>query len=238
MKYIAKRKGQIQCLQAEYNNLPSDSADATIRWKRFSKQRRGQLKSQLNDEQFFLCAYTEVRPDELGLGTHFEHVKPKCKHPHLTFNYHNLVINALSSDDLQVFKADRFGGHYKGSHYDRRNFISPLKARTRRNYFLYLSDGRVVASPHKTKRYIKKAEHTIGALNLNSPYLVNLRKRWIDELDKLIDEHIEKNIPLSSLAANYLVPVSGKLNRFFSATRQRFGKISEQVLASQAPRLL
>ncbi len=55
--------------------------------------------------------------------------------------------------------------------------MSPLRARSKRNYFLYLSDGRIIASPNKTKRYQKKAKHTIKLLNLNAAFLVNQRKR-------------------------------------------------------------
>lgn len=95
---------------------------------------------------------------------------------------------------------------------------------------MYLSDGRVVPSPNKTERFQIKALHTINALNLNAHYLVNWRKRWIEELDLLIDEHIEDDDSLFHLACLYLLPTSGKLGEFFTATKQRFSSIGEDVL--------
>ena len=62
----------------------------------------------------------------------------------------------------------------------------------------------------------------IKLLNLDAPYLVTQRKNWLDELDQLIDEHLESDDALEDLAAIDLLPTSGKLNPFFSATRQRF----------------
>ncbi|MGF1869692.1 AAA family ATPase [Photobacterium indicum] len=49
---------------------------------------------------------------------------------------------------------------------------------------------------------------------------------------------IQKDMSLSHLASIDLVPTNNKLSPFFSATRQRFGCISEQVLTQDAPELL
>ena len=70
----------------------------------------------------------------------------------------------------------------------------------------------------------------IKLLNLDAPYLVTQRKNWLDELDQLIDEHLESDDSLEDLAAIDLLPTSGKLNPFFSATRQRFTGIAERLL--------
>ena len=236
MKYIAKRKGHVNCLFNEHQTPPQNATDAMNRWNRYSK--KATLTGLLSDEQYHLCAYTELRPDICGLGTHIEHIKPKSKFPKLTFDYKNLVISILASQDLQIHRGDIFGGHAKGDHYDKKHFMSPLRAKSKRNYFLYLSDGRVIASPQKTKRYQKKANHTIRILNLNAAYLVNQRKRCIEDLDDLIDEHLEQDMSLSDLASVDLVPINNKLSPFFTATRQRFGRIAEQILRAQAPFLL
>lgn len=238
MKYIAKRKKHVDCLYDEHQTPPSTSEEAQRRWNRFNGKTL--LTEVLNDEQYNLCAYTELRPDEEGIGTHIEHVKPKSKFPAATFDYKNLVLSSLESDDLAKphHQGDHFGGHAKGSHYDRKQFLIPLIARSKRNYFLYQSDGKVVPSPLKSKRYQRKAEHTIRLLNLNAAYLVNHRKRWIEEVDKLIDDHLEQDMSLPHLASVDLIPVNNKLSRFFTATRQRFGRIAENVLKEQAPELL
>ena len=160
MRHIAKRRQHVDCLFDEQKSPPVTSAEAAQRWDRFKG--KSLLSSVLLDEQYGLCAYTELRPDEARIGTHIEHVKPKSRYPDLTFCYRNLVISALESNDLQRpnLRGDQFGGHAKGSKYDREKFISPLRGRSKRGYFLYQSDGKVVPSPYKTRRYQKKAEYT------------------------------------------------------------------------------
>jgi len=235
VRYIKKSGTTIPLLQNK--NAPVSSGAAQTAWKNFKKKEA--LNTVLLDEQLHLCAYTELRPDQLGLSTHIEHVKPKSKFPAQTFDYRNLVASILNHRDLQSYaKADQFGGHAKGNHYDKRHFMSPLKASARRNYFLYLCDGRVVPSEKKSRRYQKKAKHTIDLLNLNAPLLVNQRKRWIEELEEWLDEQLEAGTPIEDIALVDLIPTKGKLNSFFTATRQFFYPKSEKVLKDYAPYLL
>lgn len=56
-------------------------------------------------------------------------------------------------------------------------------------------------------------------------------------MDKLIDEHINNEMSLPDLAAIELIPHQNKLSPFFTATRQRFAGIAEQVLRDKAPEL-
>lgn len=82
------------------------------------------------------------------------------------------------------------------------------------------------------------ARYTIDLLNLNSAFLINRRRRWWDELDQLLREHVAKDWSLEYLASIDLVPMGGKLSRFFSLTRQFFGDIAERVLRQQATELV
>lgn len=230
MRYIAKRKGPVHCLYNENLNPPTTEDESKRRWKRFVRSRNYSiLVDMLREEQFYLCAYSEISPENHGLSTHVEHVKPKSVFPESTFDYINLVSSVLSSDDLKGLKIlyvsepiSCFGGHAKRSRYDKNYFMSPLRRRAKRKYLLYLSDGRVVPNPKKTRRYQKKADHTIKLLNLNHPMLVALRKEWIEELDALIDQHLDDDMCLTSLAEVDLLPINGRLSNFFSATCQRF----------------
>ena len=231
MKYIAKRKGHVECLGDENNAPPSTSEEADRRWNRFSGSRDYRLLVDiLDDEQYGLCAYTELKLDDDAVGGHVEHVKPKSKYPQNTFDYRNLVLSALDSNKLSSLKTQypkasktSFGGHAKLSSYDKNQFFSPLNARSKRNYFLYQSDGKVVPNPLMTKRYQKRVRYTIRLLNLNHPMLVTRRKQWIEELDELMDQHLTDDMCLESLAKVDLEPTAGKLSNFFTATCQRFG---------------
>lgn len=73
---------------------PATSDQAESRWRNFSKYKT-RLSERLSEEQYGLCAYSEIRPDEEELGTHLEHVKPKEQFPGETFNYCNIVLCAL-----------------------------------------------------------------------------------------------------------------------------------------------
>lgn len=236
MRSITKMGNGGYQLERSNETPPTTSDQATSRWSSFGY--KADVTEHLLAEQYGLCAYSEVRPDQLGLGTHIEHLEPKSANPARTFDYSNLVASALSSDDLKIIDKDEvFGGHAKLSEYDAHLFVSCLHADCAR-YFVYLSNGGIEPARALTQREKEQVQYTIELLNLNSPYLVNRRKRWLDELDELIDEHIRDDMSLPCLASIDLVPTSDKLSPFFTATRQRFGNIAEQVLTNDAPELL
>jgi uncharacterized protein (TIGR02646 family) len=236
MRYITKQGTGGYQLENANANPPVTAEQATTRWKSFNG--KDAVTGYLLSAQYHLCAYSEVRPDLLNLGTHIEHVEPKSANPARTFDCSNLVLSALTSESLsKLNRADVFGGHAKLSVYDATLFISCLQPDCSK-YFVYLSNGTVEPSKKLEQIDQVRAQYTIDLLNLNSPYLVNLRLNWLDELDKFIDQHIQDDWSLEHLAAIDLVPWAGKLSRFFTATRQRFGKVAEQILANQAPELL
>ncbi|OQX08136.1 MAG: TIGR02646 family protein [Thiothrix lacustris] len=223
-------------MEQAHANPPQTGKQATSRWSSFGH--KGTVSNCLQDEQYGLCAYTELRPDQAGLGTHIEHVQPKSRYPQRTFDFSNLVLCALDESDLQTRAVnDRFGGHAKLGEYDPALFVSCLQNDCPR-FFAYLSDGRVVAAANLSVNETQQAQYTIDLLNLNAPYLLVQRKNWLDELDKLIDEHLDNDNSLEDLAAIDLLPTSGKLSPFFSATRQRFARIADSLLRAQAPEWL
>lgn len=194
-------------------------------------------------EQYHLCCYSELRADEEGLGYHIEHVENKSQNPQRTFDYNNLAASALDSNsDLPYFKAQghqAFGGHARGKQQacDMARFVSCHQSDCDR-FFAYLSDGRVVPSLTLNANDQDRAQYTIDILNLNSPYLITLRRQWWQELDKLFQAHLAKGWHLPDLAAIDLVPTNHKLSRFFSLTRQFFDQVAENTLTTQAPHLL
>ena len=236
MRFIRKRTFGGGHLEQAHANPPQTGKQATSRWSSFGH--RDTVSNCLQDEQYGLCAYTELRPDQAGLGTHIEHVQPKSLYPQRTFDFSNLVLCALDESDLQTRAVnDRFGGHAKLGEYDPALFVSCLQNDGPR-FFAYLSDGRVVAAANLSVNETQQAQYTIDLLNLNAPYLLVQRKNWLDELDGLIDEHLDNDNSLEDLAAIDLLPTSGKLSPFFSATRQRFARIADSLLRAQAPEWL
>lgn len=236
MRAIQKRTFGGHHLDAANSRPPTTAAEASSRWSSFNH--KAEVTQFLREEQYGLCAYSEIRPDTYALGTHVEHVEPKSQNPQRTFDYSNLVLSALSDDQLQgIDKHQIFGGHHKGNEFDPALFISCL-ADNSADYFAYFSNGHIEPKSTLSVRDKRKAQYTIDLLNLDSPYLVAERRCWLDELDTLIDEHIERNWSLTDLAAVHLLPMAGVLDPFFSATYQRFGPIAKQLLQQHAPELI
>lgn len=231
-------------LNKAHQTPPQTPQEATSRWSSFRSHKEDLLRALL-DEQYHLCCYSELRADQEGLAHHIEHVENKRQNPGRTFDYANLAASALdSANDLSVFAASNyqtFGGHAAGKNGSQGpvnmvRFVSPHQPDCRR-FFAYLSDGRIVAAADLDGHEKNQAEYTIETLNLNSPFLVTRRRQWWSELDKLYQQHQDDGWSLEHLAAVDLVPTSGKLNRFFSLTRQFFSDIAEQTIQTQAPSL-
>ncbi|WP_338524293.1 retron system putative HNH endonuclease [Pseudomonas batumici] len=241
MRMIRKRAEVPRQLIQAHANPPTTHDTATSRWKSFRRHKKPVLDALLV-EQYGLCCYSEIRPDRVGLGFHIEHVENKSQHPQRTFDYSNLAACALDSqNDLPALKtqgAEVFGGHAlgKSNGVDITRFISCHQADCSR-FFAYLSDGRVVPADGLSPQDEDRARYTIGLLNLNSPYLQDLRQRWWEELDTLIEEHLDQDMDLRCLAGIDLIPIGNDLSPFFSITRNLFGRIAEEVLEQDAPEL-
>ena len=149
--------------------------------------------------------------------------------PEQTFDYANLAASALNSDDFKAIASESFAGHAKQDQYDALLFVSCHDPDCQ-NLFAYLSDGRVVAKYNLHGFDQQRADYTIALLNLNSPFLVNRRRRWYAELERLFVEHSDKNWSYEHLAMIDLLPTGKRLSQFFSLTRQFFGNVAEQVL--------
>jgi uncharacterized protein (TIGR02646 family) len=241
MRPIQKQHLGSYHLNQAHSNPPTTHQQATSRWRSFGY--KSDVLDRLLDEQYQLCCYSELRADQEGLGYHIEHVENKGQNPPRTFDYNNLAASALdSANDLQVFKAQNlvtFGGHSPGkqAQVDSQRFVSCHGADCAR-FFAYLSDGRVVPSVSLNAVQEDQARYTIDILNLNSPFLITRRRQWWDELDAFYQEHEDRNWDLAALASVDLVPANGRLSRFFSLTRQFFGRYAEEALQLNAPALL
>lgn len=182
-------------------------------------------------EQFSLCAYSELALDDADLGMHLDHVKPKSKFRHDTFNHANLLLSSIDNIGSRALTTqDVFGGHARGNRYHPVWFIHPLKTDSRR-FFHYASDGRIEPRRGLSTRDRRRAAYTIGAMNLNAPLLVNRRRRWIEEIEDEIDKLLGDVAALEYFAMTELCPTGDRLRPFHSAVRARFGALGEAVLA-------
>ncbi|HUD41380.1 MAG TPA: retron system putative HNH endonuclease [Dokdonella sp.] len=237
MRAITKQGNGGYHLNQSHANPPATAAQAATRWSRFSHKQA--VLSSLLAEQYGLCCYSELRADEEGLGCHIEHVENKSRNPPRTFDYANLAASALHSDDLKTLNTvAAFGGHAIGKRAgcDMARFVSCHQLDCRR-FFAYVSDGRIVPSHRLNQVEADSAQYTIDLLNLNSPYLRTLRRKWWDELEDVFQEHQSRQWSLDDLASIDLIPTNNLLRRFFSLTRQFYGIVAERVLQAQAPQL-
>tara|TARA_R110000765_G_scaffold352193_1_gene442137 strand:+ start:542 stop:1309 length:768 start_codon:yes stop_codon:yes gene_type:complete len=230
---------------------PTNSDEAKRAWKKLNKDT---LYNNLFEEQYGLCAYTELNIQDFKQtqnsfkGAHIEHVYPKSLRPAWTFNYRNLVLSALDSEDLNRFdKAKRFGGHHKLNSFDAELFLSPLLPNIS-NYFSFSSeDGEIFPNLTLDQDDKNKAKYTIDLLNLNAPYLKNARKNWLQELQNEINKLIEMEsiegleqlakCELTLYRRNYSLinrPTS-QLRQFHSASLNLFNDLGKRVLAGSYP---
>ncbi|MEG3133940.1 retron system putative HNH endonuclease [Rouxiella sp. T17] len=242
MRFIDKKTHvNLSLTLAQERGAPLTALEAIRRWSRFDSK---ETHTQLLYEQSDLCAYTEVSigvfaAEHNSKGAHVEHIAPKSSYPARTFDYQNLVLSVMDSNDLQKFAInDQFGGHFKGNKYNPLFFISPLNPDCR-TFFNYLSNGFVEPAMHLTQVERVKADYTIKLLNLNAAYLCNKRKQWIEELNIEIDNLIDDENALAILAECELCETTRvKLRPFHSAARQCFGRLGEAVIALNCPNCL
>jgi uncharacterized protein (TIGR02646 family) len=233
MRRIHKNRIDVGLQKEQEKGAPLTASEAEKRWRRYRRQGcKAETRSLLLEEQLSLCAYTELALYNFRYGCHIEHIEPKSLNPARTFEYQNVVVSALDSDSLSRFaKADRFGGHFKGIDYDPAMFISPLMPDCHR-YFEYLSNGRVEPAQDLSVQDQSRANYTINLLNLNAPFLVNLRRRWLIEIEYEIEQLLEDESALRQLAECELCDTGGRLRGFHSAAKARFGKLGDQVMLS------
>lgn len=241
MRWVAKLAGGGFHLSQAHLNPPRTREQATSRWGSFGH--KSAVMTSLLHEQYKLCCYSEVRADEEGIGYHIEHVENKSQAPGRTFEYTNLAASAIASEFLaNLARADQFGGHAQGKviGVDIAIFVS-CHTQGCGSYFNFLSDGRMVPARDLSQADRLRAEYSIDLLNLNCGFLVNRRRSWWEELDALLMEHEDNGWDIESLAAIDLIPsgaVEPKLSRFYSLTRQFYGRHAEQAISNLAPNML
>ena len=142
------------------------------------------------------------------------------------------MVSALDSDSLTQFtKTDRFGGHYKQSDYDSNLFVSPLMPDSER-YFDYLSSGRVEPAQGLTPNDRARTIYTRSLLNLNAPFLVNSRRKWLVEIEDEIDRLLDDDLALGQLAECELYDTNRRLREFHTAAKTRFRTLEDQVITT------
>jgi uncharacterized protein (TIGR02646 family) len=203
---------------------PIDNTDASKKWRKFSGKRK--LTKHLATNSDWLCAYSEMNALEYNYFYHIEHIKPRSLFPKLTFEYTNLLPNALSDKDLRkIQKEDYFGGHYKSDKYDEDLFITPCENNTEK-YFRYSTDGSINIANHLTDTEREKALYTREILNLNSPILVSKRKAFLQNLIDEIDENLEDPEYIEKLKKYHLTTNGEDTPSFISAAKQLFDSLA------------
>jgi len=85
MRRIHKTRGDIHLQREQARPAPLTAREAANRWRRYDK---AETRSSLLDEQWWLCAYTELALEGFRDGCHIEHIEPKSINPARTFDYH------------------------------------------------------------------------------------------------------------------------------------------------------
>jgi uncharacterized protein (TIGR02646 family) len=214
---------------------PQTADEARASWARLESH--ANVLRLLTEDQRGLCCYSEVRPDERGLGAHIEHVQPKSSYPHRTFDYQNLAMSSFHADQLghttTISSGDLFRGHFRRDQYDPVLFISPLDEDCSR-YFTYLPDGQLVPATTLGAADQTRALYTINVLNLNCGVLQLWRRETLEALEQTLTAYTGSEEETMHV---FLMRTQQQLQEFFSAVRQSGGPLAEEVLQREAPEL-
>ena len=254
MRHIKKavNESTVELDRQNIIGIPKSDPEATLRWKRFSEKRL--ISKYLLDRQFGLCCYTELNltdfAHEQNSGYHIEHEKPKSLFPQLTFDFGNLLLCALNSQDLEHILAHlQFGGHFKKSKYDAQLFISPHQYNCREFFVYSSSTGEITPNLSRSTAEQQKAQYTIDLLNLNAPFLKAERLQWLQEIEDCLEPFIDSGdkASIELIAETELLPYErehpqlmhscSQLRKFHSAVRSIFGAVGEMVIRTHCPTL-
>ena len=124
----------------------------------------------LIEEQDCISGYTEMPLDSEG-NIHIDHFKKKGMSwkPDQTFNWDNFIVDSRDSG---------YGACYKDKHInsktDYEKLINPVEEDPR-DYFTYLSNGRIVPKKGLGEFGLAKAQFTLDSFNLQCEYLNSKR---------------------------------------------------------------
>jgi uncharacterized protein (TIGR02646 family) len=178
------------------------------------------LESTLINEQFCLCAYTEIR---IYAGRcHIEHMIPqsvclKTGLPEKTVDYCNVVACYPESPSYDSTVPD-FGACFKSdwpSIAEERLFIMPTDPSCEKR-IQYLKDGSVRPSDPNDEAAVT----TISHLGLDNKKLAKLRHSAIVELFQNVGGKRPTRQSIQNRHRRLMTPKDGKLEQFFSAKRQ------------------
>jgi len=224
MKYLSHSNDWPIKLSRRYSRPVVNSSRA---WSGFGG--KSELKKSLNLTQKSLCPYCEIEIQDVGLGSHIEHIVPKSLEPNLTFHYENLMVSCFSSGaELESSNIDPEPiscGHFKLRRFDHDLFIKPTQINCE-NYFYYELDGTIVHHPDiEDLREIAKVTYTVNTLNLNCRRLKRIRENIIVEGLTIISELLNDTEALSCFISLEFAEINNKLSSFITTRKQYFSNI-------------
>ena len=157
LSYLSRREKIPNSLKSNYNHVD--------------------VKDVLRKESRFKCMYCESTIAHISYE-HIEHIKPKSKHPDLTFDWENL---GLACQICNMNKGDEFNDTFP--------FINPYLDDPEN--FLVALGNYIHHRPNNTR-----AELTQAVIKLNRPELIEKRSERLDSIKRLIDRYHAATDPL------------------------------------------
>jgi uncharacterized protein (TIGR02646 family) len=216
VKYIEKRKAPDSLVEwiAANKGLPN------FEYKNLPSEVREELERSLVEEQFCLCAYTEIR---IAVGDcHIEHMLPQsvcltAALPEKTVDYSNLVA-CYPKPPRRGDPEPEFGARFKDqwpSVEEEKSFLKPTDPSCE-DRIQYRKDGSV----HPSDPLDANAEETISRLGLRNDPLALWRREAISEIFQDAGGRKPTRQSINARLRSLQTPKDGKLDQFYSAKRQ------------------
>ena len=130
MRFIQKTT-PLPCLM----KLEKEHKTDPIPWHQLQNPcKRNTVKRMLNDEQFYLCCYCEIRISEDD--AHIEHIEHQSGHSAKRFDYNNLIVYCHGKQCTTIAKYTDINayrgidihscGHKKDNLFDAIKFLNPV----------------------------------------------------------------------------------------------------------------
>jgi len=157
-------------------------------WEDVSWEDKEEIRAELESLQRRHCAYCECDLANESKKPHIEHFEPRSRARMKTFDWENLFLSCSQTERCGCHK-DNLAGKYQSKDLVKPDLDDP------RHFLQFMPDGKVLPRERLRASEAHRAEETIRVLALNDPPLVAMRRQYLEDPYRLMQEAEEAGFP-------------------------------------------